>query len=115
MQTKLKYWHPKHELNSDGFDFDLHRRLMCEYIGNFEGTELGDGISNLCHAVSNLGGIGCDHEAQIALLLAEKLCREYVEYLRKGNAPDEYDEISIEVFKHFTGGANKIKDGKIVE
>lgn len=106
MKTNLRYVIPQQEL-TDGITFDQRRRLMCEYIGDFEGTELGDGITSLCCASATLSGINCDHEADIALILAEKLCREFVQYLRDGNDPDQYKAISDEVFKHFTGGAEK--------
>jgi hypothetical protein len=108
METDLKYYVPPMQTLPNGNSYNLHRRLMCKYIGDFDGTEIGDAIKHLTIAANILYGVSSDYEAEATLLLAEKLCREYLVWLREKHDPEAYEEISEEVFKHFTGGAQKI-------
>lgn len=80
---------------------------MCEAF--VEGSEIGDCVETLCSAIRCMSGISLDHEAQLVLLAAENVCRNFIEYLRtEGDSYEEYEEFPEEVFKHFTDGARKL-------
>lgn len=86
-----------------------HRVAMCEAF--VEGSEIGDVVRSLTQSVRMLSGILGDHETQLVLLVVEKVCKDYVEWLRsEGDDFEEYDQFPIEVFKHFTGGADKLNE-----
>jgi hypothetical protein len=86
-----------------------HRLAMCEAF--VEGSEVGDAVTALTRCVRMLAGSFGFHETQHVLLVTEKICEDYVEYLRSGcDDFEEYDQFPIEVFKHFTGGAGKLSE-----
>jgi hypothetical protein len=90
-----------------------HRQDMCDKFANFESTELGDAIGALTTASRVLYGISSDFEAEISLLLAENLCRRYVEHLRSRQCDwDEYNEFPEDLFSYFLGGAKKLTKEK---
>jgi hypothetical protein len=90
------------------YTFD-HRLEMCEAF--VEGTEIEDTIRSLTQSVRMLGGIGWEHERDLVLLIAEKVCKDHVEWLISDCYDfEEYDRFPIDVFKHFSGGAFKMDE-----
>ena len=86
-----------------------HRLAMCEAF--VEGSEIGDVVTSLIRSVRMLSGISLDHEKELVLLVVEKICADYVDWLRsEGDDFEEYSQFPIEVFKHFTGGAGKLNE-----
>lgn len=88
----------------------LRERLeICEKF--VEGSEIGDCVTAMCRAIRQLLGISADHEAELVLLACEHMCRNYVDYLRTNKDDyEEYRDFPVEVFKYFTGGANKLTE-----
>lgn len=83
-----------------------HRLAMCQEV--HEGTEFGECLSLLCEAANSLNGINYTFEAEISLLMAEKLCQEYIDYTRDSGNWEEYNQIDQEAYKHFTEGEEKM-------
>jgi len=87
-------------------DFD-YRVEMCNSV--HEGCELEDIIHNLTKAAKALHAFE-DHYCQIVLIIAEKLCTEYIRdtiQMRQCDWEEYSESCSDEVFSHFTGGAKK--------
>ena len=93
-----------------------YRLIMCEYMAEFEGTELGDALRSLCCAASILNA-WCDYHNEATLLLAEDLCRNYVKNVFVARQCDweEYKEIDPNVLAHFGGGASKLSEKEFKE
>jgi hypothetical protein len=92
-------------LSQDNFD---HRVAMCE--GVHEGSEIEDIIKNLARTARMLHAFE-DHFCEIVLVIAEKLCTDYIKDVLRARQCDwdEYVETCTdEVFAHFTGGARKL-------
>ncbi len=76
-----------------------------------EGTEISDAVSSLVIAARTLNGLSDQHNAQLALIAAEKVIADYVEWLRFDNGDyGLYQEIDEEVFVAFSGGAKKLTE-----
>ncbi len=91
---------------TETFSF-AYRLKMCRSV--HEGSELEDIIQQLCYAANGLHAFE-DHLSEIVLLIAEKLCTEFVkqEYLYRQAEWEEYDQLDPVVYAHFTGGAQKL-------
>lgn len=74
-----------------------------------EGTEISDAVSSLVTAARVLNGLADKHNAQLALIAAEKVITDYVEWLRYDSGDyDLYQELDNDVFVAFSGGARKL-------
>jgi len=85
-----------------------HRIEMCN--GVHEGSEIEDIIKNLTKTARMLHAFE-DHYCQIVLVIAEKLCTEYVKdvlWTRQCDWEEYCEGCSDEVYAHFTGGAKKL-------
>lgn len=70
----------------------------------YEGSEVGEIIQALCSASNNLWGLGDETNAQITLVIAEQLCKEYLESLLEGYPDyDSWDDLPADVIKRFSG------------
>lgn len=79
-----------------------HRLKMCEDFQ--EGTEIEDAVQNLILAARTLHGINYKHDAELALLTAENVCRQFVDWLTEGCADwSIYSDFPDEVFEYFSG------------
>lgn len=94
---------PKYDPQNRSF---AHRLAMCSAVN--EGSELGDAIRAFCHAASAARSASADMHQEMALLLAEELCRDHVNWLRHQGEWEEYNECHPDVYAHFTRGARKL-------
>jgi hypothetical protein len=88
---------------------EFDRRIeMCNGVN--EGTEIENIVKNLTRTARMLYAFE-NHYCQIVLVIAEKLCTDYIKdcILSRQCDWDEYNEsCSDEVFAHFSGGAKKL-------
>lgn len=69
-----------------------------------EGTEIGDAVEALLHAIDRLQSIGNTERADVVLVLAEGVCRDYVTWLQNECSDyDDYQRFPDKVFEHFSG------------
>lgn len=95
--------------HNETYNFD-YRIKMCD--GVHEGTEIEDIVKNLTRTARMLHAFE-DHDCQILLVIAERLCQEYVRETLLARQCDweEYEEAcNDEVYTYFSGGAKKFTE-----
>lgn len=78
-----------------------HRIEMCHKFN--EGTELQDGVCSLLSAAGVLYGINDVHHAELALMNAEDIIRNYILYIQTESSVEEYQKFPDDLYQYFTG------------